>query len=184
VSQPAPASPGPTLAATATPIVATSTAAPSPGALGTSTAAAPPPANARPPSPSATAILRSAVAVEPAARVPLTPGGEVVVHPGASFEVELSARVSDARLVLVDARDDLVPASATREVGAGTRLTLTPAAALVPASRYALRLDGAADRELHDDAGRAFAAVTLPLLAAGAPPPPEPKRPAKKKRRR
>jgi hypothetical protein len=107
----------------------------------------------------------------------------VVVHPAATFEVELSARAADARLVLVDARDDLVPASATREVGAGTKLTLAPAAPLVPGSRYLLRLDGASDRDLHDDAGRAFSAVTLPLLAAGTPPPPEPKRAAKKKRR-
>src|SRR5512141_945870 len=49
----------------------------------------------------ATAILRAAFAVEPAARLPLTPGAEVVVHPEATFEVELSARVADARLALV-----------------------------------------------------------------------------------
>lgn len=139
---------------------------------------------ARPPSPAATAILRSAAALEPAARIPLTPGGEVVVHPAATFEVELSARVADARLVLVDARDDLVPASGSRELAAATRLTLAPAAPLVPGSRYLLRLDGATDRELHDDAGRAFSAVSLPLLAAGSPPPPEPKKPGRKKRRR
>lgn len=144
----------------------------------TSTASAPRP------SPAATAILRAAVAVEPAARVPLTPGVEAVVHPAATFEVELSAPSSDARLVLVDARDDLVPATGTREVGAGTKLTLAPAAPLVPAARYALRLDGASDRDLHDDAGRAFSAVTLPLLAAGAPPPPEPNKAAKRRRRR
>lgn len=140
----------------------------------------------RPPSPPstvATAILRSAAAVEPVARVPLTPGAEVVVHPASTFELELSARAADARLVLVDARDDLVPASGTREVGAGTRLTLSPSAPLVPGSRYVLRLDGASDRALHDDAGRAYSAISLPLLAAGAPPPPEPKKPARKKRR-
>jgi hypothetical protein len=83
----------------------------------------------------------------------------------------------------VDARDDLVPASATREVSAGTKLTLSPAAPLVPGSRYALRLDGASDRDLHDDAGRVFSAVSLPLLAAGSPPPPEPKKPARRKKR-
>lgn len=164
--QPMPSSPAPTFAAT----VATSTATAAPTA-------------ARPPPPAATAILRAAAAVEPAARVPLTPGVEAVVHPAATFEVELSVPASDARVVLVDARDDLVPATGTREVGAGTKLTLAPTAPLVPASRYALRLDGASDRDLHDDAGRAFSAVTLPLLAAGSPPAPEPKRPARRKKR-
>jgi hypothetical protein len=133
------------------------------------------------------------VALEPAGasttaatRVRLSPGTETVVDPAASFEVELSALSSDARLVLVDARDDLVPTTATREVGQMTRLTLAPTAPLVPASRYVLRLDGASDRDLHDEAGRAFSAVSLPLLAAGSPPPPEPKKqkPARKKRRR
>jgi hypothetical protein len=168
--------PGPAVVVATT--VAPSSAAGAAPSLVTSTAVPP-----RPPAPPATAILRAAVAVEPAARLPLTPGAEVVVHPEATFEVELSARVADARLALVDARDDLVPASATRELGAGTKLTLAPAAPLVPASRYVLRLDGVSDRDLHDDAGRAFAAVTLPLLAAGAPPPPEPKKAAKKRRR-
>jgi hypothetical protein len=54
----------------------------------------------------------------------------------------------------------------------------------VPGSRYALRLDGASERELHDDAGRAFSPLALPILAAGTPPPPEPKKPAPKKGRR
>ncbi len=86
--------------------------------------------------------------------------------------------------MLVDVREDLVSATGTRELGEGTRLTLVPAAQLTPGSRYALRLDGAADRELHDEAGRAFGPVTLPILAAGIPPPPEPKKPARKKKRR
>jgi hypothetical protein len=109
----------------------------------------------------------------------------VVIDPAATFELELSARSADARLVLVDARDDQVPATSTRELAAGTRLTLTPAAPLVPASRYVLRLDGASDRDLHDDEARAFSAVSLPLLVAGSPPPPEPKtkKPVRKKRR-
>jgi hypothetical protein len=65
---------------------------------------------AAPPPPSAATLLRSAVAIEATQRLPLVPGaGEVVVDPGATFEVELSARVPDARLVLVDGRDDLVP---------------------------------------------------------------------------
>lgn len=172
-------------AAEVAPAGAASATAPGPTSIATtSPGAATPSATPRPPSPAATVILRSAAALEPAARIPLTPGAEVVVHPAATFEVELSARVADARLVLVDARDDLVAASGSRELAAATRLTLAPAAPLVPGSRYVLRLDGATDRELHDDAGRAFSVVSLPLLAAGAPPPPEPKKPGRKKRRR
>jgi hypothetical protein len=128
--------------------------------------------------------VKTAIGVEPGQRLALTPGAEVVVDPQATFEVELSARAADARLVLVDARDDLVPAQGSREVSSGTRLTLAPAAPLVPGSRYVLRLDGAVQRDLHDEVGRAFSAVTFPLLAAGTPPPPEPKRPGRKKRRR
>lgn len=139
---------------------------------------------ARPAAGSAAELLRSALALEPAQRLPLKPGAEVVVDPGATFEVELSTRSPDARLVLVDARDDLVPASATREIGSSTKLTLAPTAPLVPGSRYELRVDGASDRDLHDDHGRAFSAVTLPLLAAGSPPPPAEKKPARKKLRR
>jgi len=150
----------------------------------TSTAISSAGAVARPAATAATAILRAAVAVEPAARLPLVPGSEVVVHPAAKFEVELAARTPDARLVLVDAREDLVPASGTSELAAGTRLTLAPTAPLVPGSRYALRLDGAADRDLHDEAGRAFSPVSLPLLAAGTPPAPEPKKAVRTRRHR
>ncbi len=138
-----------------------------------------------PPRPLAAAtILRSAVAIEPGQRLPVTPGAEVVVDPQATFELELSVRAPDARLVLVDARDDLVPAQGGRELSTGTRLTLAPSAPLVPGSRYTLRLDGASQRELHDEGGRAFSPATFPILAAGTPPPPEPKRPARKRKRR
>jgi hypothetical protein len=122
--------------------------------------------------------------VEPAARLALTPSAEVVVDPAASFELELAARLVDARLVLVDGRGDLVPATGTREIAGSTKITLQPVAPLTPGSRYALRLDGSAQRELRDAGGRSFAPLMLPLLAAGSPPPPEPKRPAKKKKKR
>lgn len=175
-SRPAPAETPPTAPAPSAVSTSTSTVAAPPTPVSTS-------APSRPPSSPGIAILRSAAAVEPAARLPLTPGVEAVVHPAATFEVELSARSSDARLVLVDARDDLVPASSTREVSAATRLTLAPSAPLTPGSRYVLRLDGVAHRDLHDDAGRAFSAVSLPLLVAGSPPPAEQKKPARRKRR-
>jgi hypothetical protein len=152
-----------------------SAASPDPAVTGTTAVPAAPPA---------TALLRSAVALEPSARVPLAPGTEVVVDPHATFEVELSARSPDARLALVDAREDVVPATGARELSSVTRLTVVPAAPLVPGSRYALRLDGATERELHDAAGRPFAPLTLPILVAGTPPPPEPKAKKGKRARR
>jgi hypothetical protein len=165
---PAPApTPAPTVATTTVEPTATPTATVEPTAA-TSTAS----------------ILRSAFALEPSARIPLAPGAEAVVDPRATFELELAARTPDARLVLVDAHDDFVAASSSREVGASTRLTLVPAAPLVAGSRYTLRLDGVSARALHDEAGRSYDPLTLPLLAAGTPPPPEPKKPARKKRHR
>ena len=143
----------------------------------------PAPAPPAPPAPAAS-LLRSAVAVEPTQRVALAAGAEVVVDPRSTFEVELSARAADARLLLVDARQDAVPASGGRELSAGTRLTVAPSVPLVPGSRYALRIDGAVGREIHDEAGRAYSPLTLAILVSGTPPPPEPKRPAPKKRRR
>jgi len=188
----APTSTAPSFATSTAPSFATSTATSiaTPPATATSTdpsiaaSSAPVAPPVRPPPLPGGTLIRSAFAVEVDQRLPLAPGGEVVVDPAARFEVELSARAPDARLVLVDVREDLVSATGTRELGEGTRLTLVPAAPLTPGSRYALRLDGAADRELHDEAGRAFGPVTLPILAAGIPPPPEPKKPARKKKRR
>lgn len=145
---------------------------------------APRAAPAPPPAAPATTILKAAAAIEPAQRVPLAPGAEVVIDPRATFEVELAARLPDARLVLVDGRDDLVAATSERELSALTRLTLSPSAPLVPGSRYALRVDGAATRDVHDDAGHAYAPLTFPLLVAGTPPPPEQSRPARPKKRR
>ncbi len=133
-----------------------------------------------------TAILGSAAAIERSRRIALDVGRETVVDPAASFEVELSSGSSDARIVLLDGRDALVAANSSREVGAArTRLTLAPAAPLTPGSRYLLRVDGAATRELHDSAGRAYEPIAHPLLAAGSPPPPpEPKeKPARRRRR-
>jgi hypothetical protein len=98
--------------------------------------------------------------------------------------VELAAEIADGRILLLDAADAIVPASGTREVGATTRFTLTPAAPLVPGSRYLLRLDGARARELEDVAGRALAPLSLRVLVAGEPPKPEPKpKPAPKRKR-
>src|SRR4030042_1710188 len=92
---------------------------------------------------------------EPAGPPARSATGENVVDPAATFEVELEARLADARLALLDAADAHVPAKDVREVGATTRLTLAPEKPLVPASRYVLRVDGAARRGKHAAAGRA-----------------------------
>jgi hypothetical protein len=101
--------------------------------------------------------------------------GEFVVDPGASFEVELDARVPDARAVLLDAADAIVPSTGEREIGTATRLTVAPAAPLTPGSRYVLRVEGAATRALHATDGKAYAPVQLAMVAAGDPPPPPPR---------
>jgi hypothetical protein len=155
----------------------------------------PAPAAAPEPSPSPAAaaprapapLLKEAVALEPVGTVALSASSEVVVDAGATFRIELSRPCADARVLLLDARDALVEAAGTQELGGGTRLTLAPTAPLVRAGRYTLKVDGATTRELHDGAGEAHAPLTFALLVAGAPPAPEPKAKAKakaKKRRR
>lgn len=128
-------------------------------------------------------MLVSATAVEPTGRLPVDPASETVVDPGASFEVVLAARFADARLVLLDAQESQVTARGTTEVAERTTLTLTPARPLTPASRYALRVEGAVERTLHDAAGRAIEPISFALLVAGTPPPPEPPRRSRRRRR-
>jgi hypothetical protein len=150
-------------------------------------AAAPEPSPS--PSPAAAAprapapLLKEAVALEPVGTVALSASSEVVVDAGATFRIELSRPCADARVLLLDARDALVEAAGTQELGAGTRLTLAPTTPLVPAGRYTLKVDGATTRELHDAAGDAHAPLTFALLVAGEPPAPEPKAKPKKRKR-
>ncbi len=120
---------------------------------------------------------------DPATPAPLAPEGETVVDPGARFRVALAGACRDARLLLFDGTGAAVPSTETAEVGPSTVRTLTPAAALTPGSRYQLRLDGAAGRELHL-ADRAYPPARYTLRAAGDPPPPAPKATPKKKRSR
>jgi hypothetical protein len=144
------------------------------------------PSPAAPAAAAAAAPLREAVALEPAGNaIPLGREPETVVDPAASFRVELAGSLADARLVLLDGQDAHVAASAAQEVGPTTRLTLAPAAPLTPGSRYTLRIEGASRREVHDEAGKAYAPLSVVVLAAGSPPPAEPKRkPARKRRAR
>jgi hypothetical protein len=134
--------------------------------------------------PTAPPIVREAVALEPTGTsIPLGGEPDTVVDPSASFRVELAGSLADARLVLLDALDAHVAASAAQEVASTTRLTLAPTAPLTPGSRYTLRVEGASTREAHDAAGKAYAPVSMAILAAGAPPPPDQKRKPQRKRR-
>lgn len=148
----------------------------------------PPPAAAEvepppPPSPApAASVVREATAMQPGdIAAALTQEGEVSVDPSATFRVVLAGASRDARLALHDAADAAVPAAATVEIGETTVLTLSPAAPLMPGSRYVLRLDGAVTRELHLD-GRSFTPAGFAVKAAGVPPPPA--RPPQRKRSR
>jgi hypothetical protein len=105
--------------------------------------------------------------------VTLAPDAETVVEPDDRFRLELREGSHDARLVLLDASDAVVPSSATHEIGDETRLTLTPSQPMVPGSRYVLRLDGAVQRELHA-ADRAYTPALYRLRVAGDPPAPLP----------
>lgn len=136
------------------------------------------------PAPTPTPTVRSALALEPVLMTALSASGDTVVDPASTFALELAHRLPDARVALLDAADAHVASKDVRELGATTRLTLAPEAHLVPGSRYVLRVDGAAVREMHDADGRAFAPIAFPILVAGSPPPPEPKTPPRKKRRR
>lgn len=178
---PAPEAPAPGAAgSTALPAPAeppSPAAAPAPG---TPPAGPPVPAEPRP----ASAVVREAVALEPAGAVlALAAGDETVVDPGARFRVTLSISSADARVQLIDPKDAVVPAASDHAVGATTELTLVPSAPLTPGTRYALRLDGAATRELHAAGGDAFTPASFTVLVAGKPPPPEKQKPAKRKRR-
>ncbi len=116
--------------------------------------------------------------------VSLTPGPSDTVDPAATFEVRLGFPARDARLVLLDARDAMVPSSADAEVGgSGSRFTLIPLEPLAPGSSYVLRLEGLGNRLVRSDDGRGFEPLAVPFRVAGEPPSAHPKK-AKKKRAR
>lgn len=125
------------------------------------------------------AAIREAIALLPGeATAALAATAETLVDPDATFRVVLAGACEDARLLLLDGSGAAVPGAETREVGPATILTLTPAAALVPAGRYQLRLDGVVGRELHVGT-QAVAPARWQLRVAGDPPPP----PAVKKKK-
>jgi len=116
---------------------------------------------------------------------PLPRDGTAVVDPTASFQVEVSAHLTDGRLALDDEQDVMVASSGTSEVGTGfTRYRLVPDEPLRPGTTYLLRIDGSAGREVHDPLGHAYAPVEIRLRTTGERPAPPPRRSAKKKRAR
>jgi hypothetical protein len=132
-------------------------------------------------------LVVEAVAKEPGERsLSILGEGPVVVDPSARLEVVLRRRLPDARLVLLDGADALVPARGERELAQGTTLTLAPAERLAPGRSYVLLLDGAATREVHDEEGNAFTPMTLSLTAAGSPEeaPRKPRPPVRHRRKR
>ncbi len=134
--------------------------------------------------PAADSAIREAIALLPGeATAALAASGETLIDPDATFRVVLAGSCQDARLLLLDASGTAVPGAETREVGGATVLTLTPAAALVPAGRYQLRLDGVVGRELQVGA-QVVAPARWELRVAGDPPPPPPKAVKRKKARR
>ena len=113
---------------------------------------------------------------------PLSPGSAVPVEPASTFEVRVGAPARDARLVLFDAQDVLVPATVEAEVGSESRFTLVPLDPLRPGSAYWLRLEGLGGRLVRSDDGRSFEPLALPLQTTGSPPPRAPPKKALKKR--
>ncbi len=116
--------------------------------------------------------IASAQALRGDVASPLARDDVTLVDPGSSFRVEVQARIDDARLVLLDEQDAMVPVQGTAEVAPTTRFTLAPSEPLRPGSSYTLRLEGAARREAHDADGRAYLPAALRLRTTGERPPP------------
>jgi hypothetical protein len=127
------------------------------------------------------APISSAVAVVAGQEVPLARQGVTTIDPAATFRVEVATHLADGRLALLDGADAMVVSTGTTELGASfTRYHLVPAELLRPGSRYHLRLEGAATREAHDAAGRAYGPVVHELGTSGE----RPAAPAKKRGKR
>ncbi len=115
-----------------------------------------------------------------------TPGrhAPVAVEPGATFDIRVSAPLQDARLVLLDAQDAIVPSTGGADVDAGTRFHLAPSEPLRAAGRYLLRIEGLENRMVRSTAGQRFEPFALLLVVSGEPPPRAPPKKGATKRRR
>ena len=140
--------------------------------------AAPPPA---PPGPVAMPLAGAEARLAGVA-TPLSPGSAALIEPASTFEIRVGAPARDARLVLFDAQDALVPATVEAEVGAESRFALVPLDPLRPGGAYLLRLEGLGGRLVRSDDGRSFEPLVLPLQITGSPPPRAPPKKALKKR--
>jgi hypothetical protein len=129
------------------------------------------------PLPLASAEARVVGTATALARGPSTP-----VDPASAFEVRVSVPARDARLVLLDAQDVVVPAVVESEVGAESRFGLVPVDPLRPGSAYQLRLEGVGGRLVRSDDGKTFEPLVLLVQILGTPPPRAPPKKAKKKR--
>ncbi len=125
----------------------------------------------------------SAEALAADAGFPLAREGVTAVEPGSTFRLEVAVQVDDARLVLLDEQDAMVPAQGTTEAAATSRFTLVPSEPLRPGSNYTLRLEGAVRREAHDPAGRAYLPVAMRLRTTGDRPPAGAKKSRRARRR-
>jgi hypothetical protein len=127
--------------------------------------------------------LTSAEARVGQASTALAAGAPTTVEPESTFEVRVSARLREARLVLLDAQDLLVPATVDSEMSeAGSRFTLLPQEPLRPGSAYLLRLEGIGGRVVRSATDGSYEPLVLPLRVSGSPPPRPPPKKAKKKR--
>jgi hypothetical protein len=150
----------------------------SPAPSGPSGPVATPPPPPAPVPTSAILVLRGAVSS------PLSADGTEPVDPAAAFEIRSPLALRGARLVLLDARDGMVPSASETEIGqAGSRFSLTPQDPLTPAAGYLLRLEGLESRLLRSDDGLSFEPLVIAFRVAGEPPP-EPPRKSRKKRGR
>jgi hypothetical protein len=160
-------------------------AASSSGPTGPGPTAEPPAAPAAPPAPPPSLPTTAVEARLGTAATPLPTDGSPApdVDSGSTFEVRLPFAARGARLVLLDARDAMVPSSSDVQVGAASRFTLVPLEPLLPGSRHVLRLEGLESRLVRADDGRTFEPLAAPFRVAGEPPPAPPKK-GKKKRAR
>jgi hypothetical protein len=144
---------------------------------------APPPAAPVPPTapPRLPVVAVEARRGAAATSIPVDGASIPTIDPGSTFEVRLPFAVRGARLVLLDARDAMLPSSAETEVGATSRFTLVPLEPLLPGSRHVLRLVGVETRLVKADDGRSFEPLAAPFRVSGEPPAAPPKK-AKKKR--
>ncbi len=126
-----------------------------------------------------TAPLSAAVAIVGGQEILIARDGSAIVDPAAAFRIEVAVHLTDGRMALHDEQDAMVASSGTNEIGASwTRYHLVPDGPLRPGTSYAIWIDGAVTRQIHDASGRAYGPVVLKLKTSGE----RPAAPARKKR--